>query len=47
MQEVVEVLLKVGANPRELDRQQNTPGQVAQANGHFKIAELLSQFGGF
>ena len=44
--EVVEVLLKVGANPSELDRQQNTPGQVAQANGHFKIAELLSQSGG-
>ncbi|KAH9077613.1 hypothetical protein EDB83DRAFT_2344840 [Lactarius deliciosus] len=45
--EVVEVLLKVGANPREWDRQYRTPEQVALANGHFKIAELLSQFGGF
>ncbi|KAH8987960.1 hypothetical protein EDB86DRAFT_2069174 [Lactarius hatsudake] len=45
--EVVEVLLKVGANPREWDRQHRTPEQVALANGHFKIAELLSQFGGF
>ena len=44
--EVVEVLLKVGANPRELDLQKNMPGQVAQANGHFKIAELLSQLVG-
>ncbi|KAI9449062.1 hypothetical protein BJY52DRAFT_275129 [Lactarius psammicola] len=44
--EVVEVLLKVGANPREWDRQHRTPEQVALANGHFKIAELLSQFGG-
>ncbi|KAI9437965.1 hypothetical protein H4582DRAFT_1951699 [Lactarius indigo] len=40
-------LLKVGANPREWDRQHRTPEQVALANGHFKIAELLSQFGGF
>ena len=44
--EVVEVLLKVGANPREWDRQHRSPEQVALANGHFKIAELLSQFGG-
>ncbi len=45
--EVVEVLLKVGANPREWDRQHRTLEQVALANGHFKIAELLSQFGGY
>jgi hypothetical protein len=45
--EVVEVLLKVGANSRESDRQHRTPEQVALANGHFKIAELLSQFGGY
>ena len=44
--EVVEVLLKVGANPREWDRQHRTPEEVALANGHFKIAELLSQFVG-
>lgn len=45
--DVVEVLLRVGANPREWDRQHRTPEQVALANGHFKVAELLSQFGGF
>ncbi|KAH9024014.1 hypothetical protein EDB83DRAFT_2320115 [Lactarius deliciosus] len=41
--EVVEFLLKLGANPREWDLQHRTPEQVA----HFKIAELLSQFGRF
>jgi hypothetical protein len=44
--EVIDVLLKAGANPRELDRQSRTAEQVATANGHFKCAEVLSHFGG-
>jgi len=44
--EVVEILLKVGANPTELDRQNRTAEQVAKDNGHFEIVELLSHSGG-
>ena len=44
--QVVEVLLRVGSNPRERDRQNRTPEEVAKANGHFKIAELLSHHDG-
>ena len=43
--EVVEVLLKVGASPREVDSLKRTPEEVAKANGHFEIAELLSHHG--
>ena len=43
--ECVEVLLKAGANPRELDGQRRTAEQVATANGHIKCAELLSHHG--
>jgi hypothetical protein len=43
--EVIEVLLKAGANPKELDRQSRTAEQVATANGHFKCAERLAQSG--
>ena len=43
--EVVEVLLKVGASPREVDRQNRTPEEVAKANGHLEIVELLSHHG--
>jgi hypothetical protein len=44
--QVVEVLLRVGSNPRERDRQNRTPEEVAKANGHFKVAELLSHHNG-
>ncbi len=44
--ETVEVLLKVGANPRERDRQDRTAEQVALAKGHLEVAEFLSQFSG-
>lgn len=43
--ECVEILLKAGANPRELDGQRRTAEQVATANGHLKCAELLSHHG--